>query len=114
MVLLGYAQYFNSDTDDCTAEDWTIFSLPGHRQMTKENRALYNTLVKDTNHHLETVANHFANIASRMTLITANWDPWPSLVGGRFCEPGASPVSWTLHLIERRCFASTPSFLNPD
>lgn len=91
--MMSYAQYFNVDTDACSTEDWTIFPVLGSRYMTKDNRAIYNKMVVDTNNHLETVAQSFIRTGPRMRLKFANWDPWGGITSGRFCEPGASPVS---------------------
>jgi len=97
VVLMSYARYFNTNTDDCTDEDWTIFNVRGTEPMSRENRERYNDLVDKTNNKLAAVVKDFQQRGNNMRLVYGDWDPWAPLSGGRFCEPGASSVSYIIN-----------------
>ena len=87
VVLVKYAHYFNDQTDDCTHEDWTLFSITcGGLPLTPARRTSFNNLVEQTNTALQTAADQAAAVAKTMTLVTANWDPWAPLTNGLFCK----------------------------
>ena len=91
VVMTGYAQYFNDQTDACTDEDWRLIRSLGTRlPLTKDRRTLFNTLVQETNDAIKSVVQEVAYNAKTMTLVSASWDPWPPLAGGQFCKSSCS------------------------
>ncbi|KAL1867745.1 hypothetical protein VTK73DRAFT_4030 [Phialemonium thermophilum] len=87
IVLVQYAQYFDSSTDACATEQW---GWPlGGLALTRNQRNSFDALVRRTNEALSRAANGVAT--SNAKVIQANWDNWSYWVGGQFCEPGQNP-----------------------
>lgn len=93
-----YAQFFNSDTEDCgEKQDWSFPHLivASGLKLTGERRRRFNELVVNINNAIQKVVDevyHGKNKVRYKTRI-ADWDPWPREgVVGQFCDPGSSGV----------------------
>lgn len=96
VVVLGlYAQYFDTSTDDCEKrENWGFIYRVTGSALTAALRTQLNQLVQETNYVLKTAVQTVAQRGGlRMKLVDANWDPWVTDTGGRFCRPGSSPYT---------------------
>lgn len=93
VVLASYAQYFNAETTDCTHnQDWVFPGQAGSTSLllTKDRRATFNSLVRNTNSVLKSAVKD-ASKKAKSKIVFADWDEWGAVTNGRFCEPGADP-----------------------
>ncbi|BCS22962.1 uncharacterized protein APUU_31187A [Aspergillus puulaauensis] len=93
LVYTLYAQYFNTENEDCAEKhDWSFPSVAGFEALplTVERREKFNKLVLNINNAIKEVVyeyNSNPDIGYRIT--TADWDVWPrQAVVGQFCVPG--------------------------
>jgi hypothetical protein len=95
VVLLSYAQFFDTTTDACTTEDWSLYTPSlfqagfNANPLTPNLRATMNTMVQQANAALSNAVTA-AQQGTSVPIRFANWDAWPATVGGRFCEAGSA------------------------
>jgi hypothetical protein len=89
IIIVGYAQFFDATTDACTREDWTLVGEPS-LPLSTDLRAALNSLVVQTNAGLSAAVAK-ATKASGVRIHFADWDLWPRVTHGRFCEQGQDP-----------------------
>ncbi|KAL7622473.1 hypothetical protein AAE478_007979 [Parahypoxylon ruwenzoriense] len=83
VVYNSYAQYFNTDNEDCAKkQDWTIFSLHVRwwqgLPLTMERRKQFNQLVVNINAAIqETVDDVSQTEGIKYKIGFSDWDPWP-------------------------------------
>jgi len=87
VVMPLYAQYFNTDSDDCDSENWQIIAIPDTAlPLTQARRKTFNALVESTNTALQEVIDDVASSAVNAVFVSANWDPWAPIIQGQFCK----------------------------
>ncbi|KAK4447081.1 SGNH hydrolase-type esterase domain-containing protein [Podospora aff. communis PSN243] len=93
IILAGYAQFFDATTDACTDENWTFGSISGRPSLplTRSLRAQMNEMVIQTNIRLARAARRMDRVRNNIRVGFADWDAWPSVLRGRFCERGMDP-----------------------
>ncbi|KAH6635876.1 SGNH hydrolase-type esterase domain-containing protein [Chaetomium tenue] len=93
VVFNGYAQFFNTETDDCEKnQDWTLFNLLGSDglKLTIDRRKTFNSLVVKINDLIKGVVDD-AKDKYKYKIGFSNWDLWPRKgVSGQFCDPSSS------------------------
>lgn len=86
-----YAQYFNTDNDDCEKKQaWAFPKLwLSPLLLTIDRRKKFNTLVVNINKAIDDVVNDInKNSKVRYKIATADWDIWPQQgVSGQYCVP---------------------------
>ncbi|KAF1849905.1 SGNH hydrolase [Cucurbitaria berberidis CBS 394.84] len=86
IYVTGYAQFWNSNTDQCDDVTWKMWDFPGVHlvKLTKANRKRMNELAVRVNNKIKEVIekNHSDKI------IFVDIDPYVIILGGRFCEAG--------------------------
>ena len=92
IILSGYAQFFDATTDACTREEWTLLG-PTSLPLSTSLRATMNDLVVQTNAALLSAVLK-ADHVTTAKIGFADWDLWPKVTQGRFCENGqnANPL----------------------
>ncbi len=93
VILVGYAQFFDATTDACTREEWTLLG-PTSLPLSTSLRASMNDLVVQTNAALLNAVLK-ADHSTTAKIGFADWDLWPQVTHGRFCEDGqnADPLA---------------------
>jgi hypothetical protein len=93
IVLVGYPQFFDATTDACTREEWTLLG-PTSLPLSTSLRATLNDLVVQTNAALLSAVLK-ADHSTSAKIGFADWDHWPQITHGRFCEQGqnANPLA---------------------
>ncbi|KAH7117370.1 SGNH hydrolase-type esterase domain-containing protein [Dactylonectria macrodidyma] len=97
VVLNGYAQFFDTTTDDCEDEAWDAFSfLPllylAKEKLTVARRKRFNELVISINNALSEAAAEIAEDEDiKYTIGFADWDPWVyEATDGQMCSPSSN------------------------
>ncbi|OTB01253.1 hypothetical protein M426DRAFT_64490 [Hypoxylon sp. CI-4A] len=93
VVYNGYAQYFNTDNEDCATEqnwetpNWFRFFRP--LPLTVERRKKFNNLVTQINEAIKSVIMDIGGDKSiKYRIDFSDWDPWPYAgVKGQMCDP---------------------------
>ena len=94
VVFNGYAQYFNTDNEDCaTKQNWAMprwFSFSG-LALTAARRAKFNALVVGINAAAQSVITDIAGDSNiKYKIGFSDWDPWPYAgVAGQMCDPSS-------------------------
>ncbi|KAL2861040.1 SGNH/GDSL hydrolase family protein [Aspergillus lucknowensis] len=96
VVFNGYAQFFNTENEDCAKEeDWTLWNPTGGAKpltLTIERRQTFNDLVIKLNDIIRGVVDDARQDGGHKYRIGfSNWDYWPSrYVRGQYCDPASS------------------------
>ncbi|CAN9290399.1 unnamed protein product [Alternaria alternata] len=96
VVVNGYAQFFDSTTDNCDHQSWDIFwFLPlgiTYRALTISRRNTFNQLVLDINQSIGDAVNEAAKSDKiNYKVGYAGWDDWIStVVDARMCSPSSN------------------------
>lgn len=93
ITLVSYAQYFDTQTDECTNNQIWVWPFEASAQsllLNKDRRKKFNTLVENANAKLEAAVESVSS-KSNSKIVYTEWDGWPQQADGQFCEPGASP-----------------------
>ena len=98
VVVPQYAQFFDTQTNECaTSHSWIFpFPLPvlgtlTSNPLTTGLRRQLNTLVKNANAKIAQAVSDFSASSRHITVVTSNWDQWVQSESGTFCRPGSSP-----------------------
>lgn len=96
VVINGYAQFFNTDNEDCaTKQDWEFVNLwPLNSGLTIARRKQFNDLVVQINTLIqEVVDDTAANTDYKWKIAFSNWDSWVyDGVSGQMCDPASTGV----------------------
>ncbi|ROW17167.1 hypothetical protein VPNG_01101 [Cytospora leucostoma] len=96
VIFNGYAQFFNTENEDCaTEQDWTLLALGSDPlTLTIERRKTFNNLVVQINDLIQGVVNDTAaNSKYNWHIGFSNWGLWPSDgVTGQMCDPASTGV----------------------
>ncbi|KAI4591931.1 hypothetical protein KJ359_012062 [Pestalotiopsis sp. 9143b] len=93
VIYNGYAQFFNTETEDCATEPWAYATLwPGNSGLTIDRRNVFNDLVVQINNIIKDVVDEAAsNSDYKWKIGFSNWDPWVrDGVNGQMCDPDGS------------------------
>ena len=98
VVVLGYAEFFSTENDDCEKEYWDIFSawdLPFIRRqkLTIARRHRFNALVKKINSAIaDAVTDISKDSKIKYKVGFADWNPWVTHadIDGQMCSPSSS------------------------
>lgn len=95
VLFVLYAQYFNTENDDCAEkQDWSFPPLAAVTglKLTIERRKKFNDLVKNINLAIMQVVTEYQKDPSINFVVThVGWDIWVrEAVKGQFCVPGTS------------------------
>ncbi|CAO2647109.1 Nn.00g080310.m01.CDS01 [Neocucurbitaria sp. VM-36] len=85
IYVTGYAQFWNSNTNQCDGISWKMWDFPGAHavHLTRENRKRMNDLAKRVNDKIrEVIKKKHAH-----KIVFIDYDPYVVLLQGRFCEP---------------------------
>ncbi|KAI8275803.1 Lipase 1 [Colletotrichum sp. SAR 10_98] len=93
VIYNGYAQFFNTETEDCQNQPWAYATLwPGNSGLTIERRNTFNDFVVQINNIIRTVVEETSsNSDYKWKIGFSNWDPWVyDGVQGQMCDPDGS------------------------
>lgn len=90
VIYNGYAQFFNTETEDCANQPWSYATLwPGNSGLTIERRETFNNMVVQINAIIKDIID--SSTGYRWKIGFSNWDPWVSDgVNGQMCDPDGS------------------------
>ncbi|KAH8645954.1 SGNH hydrolase-type esterase domain-containing protein [Tricladium varicosporioides] len=90
LYVLGYAQFWNANTDFCNDSQMAFWTRWAGPKLTKENRAAMNTVLINLNNMLRNlVAKISANLRPGRRIIYVDIDPL--FEGHRFCDHKSEP-----------------------
>jgi len=93
VIYNGYAQFFNTETEDCANQPWAYATLwPGNSGLTIARRNIFNDFVIQINNIIRSVVEETAaNTNYKWKIGFSNWDPWVyDGVQGQMCDPDGS------------------------
>lgn len=94
VIFNGYAQFFNTENDDCaTNQDWTLLALGSDPlRLTVDRRKTFHDLVVQINAVIKSVVDGTAaNDDYKWKIGFSNWDVWPQEgVAGQMCDPSST------------------------
>ena len=95
-VYTLYGQFFNAETDACSAQTWNWFEgvIEGQHgiKLSKELRKTLNQMVVDANKKIKDAIGEFTESSHgpSMSVAIADWDTAAGDAKGRFCEEGSA------------------------
>jgi hypothetical protein len=96
VVYNGYAQFFNTDSDDCAKnQNWMMphwWPFASALPLTTDRRKKFNTLVTGINSAIQSVISDISKDSSiKYKIGFSDWDPWSyEGVSGQMCDPSSS------------------------
>jgi hypothetical protein len=97
VVVLGYAEFFSTENDDCEGEEWdkTAFLEPVQtpQKLTIARRHRFNALVKKINRATADAVNDISKDDDvKYKIGFADWNPWvtDASIDGQMCSPSAN------------------------